>query len=389
MIRAARQQAAVMKSHWRWVVAPTVGASALTVVLVLVTAYAWLDNTRAAQERVVYFFVNLIIVLALQTFSGNSGLMSFGHMAFVGVGAYVASIVTVDPALKQQELHGLPSFIASSQLSLIPAALLAAGAAALLAILYGILLFRLSEASAIIGIFSLLLIANAIFGGWTSVTGGGGGIYGMPRDTTVTVSLVSAIICLFVARYFRDSGMGIKLRASREERDAAAAVGVKIFDLRLVAWVLSAAMAGLAGALLALRLTAIDPTAFYLSPTFLVVAMVVIGGMTTVGGAVAGTLLVTVVREVSHQIENNSVSLGPIHFSRLTGLSQILLVLMILVTVYFRREGLAGRLEIDEFVQRLLLRRRAGDADASAPDFQDAAARRDPTLSSARDNSVD
>jgi branched-chain amino acid transport system permease protein len=387
MTPSPRQCARGAASQFRWIVAPTIGASALAAVLVAVAAYAWLDDSRAAQERVVYFFVNLIIVLALQTFSGNSGMMSFGHMAFVGVGAYVASILTVDPTLKQQELTGLPGFLASSQLSLLPAAAVAAGAAAVLAVLYGVLLFRLSEASAIIGIFSLLLIANAIFGGWSSVTGGGGGIYGMPRDTTVEVSLVSAVICLFIARYFRDSGPGIKLRASREEHDAAAAVGVKIFQLRLVAWVLSAAMAGLAGALLALRLTAIDPTAFYLSPTFLVVAMVVIGGMTTVGGAVAGTLIVTFVREFSLQIENNSISLGPIHFSRLTGLSQILLVLMILLTMYFRREGLAGRLEIDEFVQRRVIRRRGESADVGAPDFQPAP-RRDPTPSSAGDSTV-
>jgi branched-chain amino acid transport system ATP-binding protein/branched-chain amino acid transport system permease protein len=386
MTRSVRQHARDATSRLRWIVAPTIGASALAAVLVAVAAYAWLDDSRAAQERVVYFFVNLIIVLALQTFSGNSGMMSFGHMAFVGVGAYVASILTVDPTLKQQELQGLPSFLASSQLSLLPAAAVAAGAAAILAVLYGLLLFRLSEASAIIGIFSLLLIANAIFGGWTSVTGGGGGIYGMPRDTTVEVTLVVAVICLFVARYFRDSGMGIKLRASREEPAAAAAVGVKIFNLRLVAWVVSAAMAGLAGALLALRLTAIDPSAFYLSPTFLVVAMVVIGGMTTVGGAVAGTLIVTLVRELSLQVESNSISLGPIHFSRLTGLSQILLVLMILMTMYFRREGLAGRLEIDEFIQRRLIRRRRESGDLAAPDSQES--HRDPTPSSAGDPSV-
>lgn len=368
-MNAVAQPQTIATSRWRWLVPPTIGASVLAGVLVLVTSYAWLDSAHAAQERVVYFFVNLIVVLALQTFSGNSGMMSFGHMAFVGVGAYVAGILTLDPSLKQTEVTGLPGFIENSKTSFLPAMGAAIGVAVVIALVTGLILFRLGQASAIIGVFSLLLISNTIFGGWTGVTGGGGGIYGMPRDTTVGLSLVVAIVCVFVARYFRDSSFGMKLRASREERAAAEAVGVRVFALRLTAWVLSAAMASAAGSLLAMRTTAIDPTAFYLSPTFLVVAMIVIGGTTTVGGAVAGAVLVTVVREVSLQLESHSLHLGPIHFSRLTGLSQILVVLMILVTMYFRREGLGGRLEIDEYISRRILdRRREPEAGAEVPD---------------------
>lgn len=328
----------------------------LAAVLGLITLWGS-TSTKSNQDVVAFFLINLMIVLSLQLFSGNSGLLSFGHMAFVAIGGYVASMLTLDPALKQQEIPGLPSFVETSHLSLVPATLVAMAVASAFATIAGLIFFRLSYSSTIIGIFALLLISNAVAGGWTRVTGGGGGIYGMPSYTTLSTALIATLIALATGRFFRDSAWGIKLRASREDEAAATAAGINIRRLRLGSWVVSAALAAMAGSLLAHRITAISPTAFFLQPTFIVVAMLVIGGLTTVSGAVIGAIIVTAVREFTRPVEQKHLALGPLHLSSLTGLSSIILVGMILVTMYFRREGLAGRLEFDEYLGRWRSRR--------------------------------
>jgi branched-chain amino acid transport system permease protein len=362
-----------LRQHWLF--STLSGVAVLGIVLVAAAVWGT-HSSRANEDVATFFFVNLIIVLSLQVFSGNSGLLSFGHFAFVALGGYVASLLTLDPTFKQQESPGLPGFMASAHWTLIPATLVAMGVACVVAIVSGLIFFRLSYSSTIIGIFALLLISNAVTGGWTRVTGGGTGIYGMSSYTTVSTALVACLIALLVARLFKDSASGIRLRASREDEPAAVAAGIDIRRLRLGSWVLSAALAAMAGSLLAHRITAISPTVFFLQPTFIVVAMLVIGGLTTVSGAVMGAFVVTAVREFTRPLEEKTLSFGPLHVDTLTGLSQLILVFMILGSMYFRKEGLAGRLELDEHVTRWLRRRssqgreHAGTDVSSAPDHE-------------------
>jgi branched-chain amino acid transport system permease protein len=116
------------------------------------------------------------------------------------------------------------------------------------------------------------------------------------------------------------------------------------------AWVLSGAMSGVAGALLAFWLGTISPTNFFLAPTFAVIVMLIVGGMNTVSGAVAGAGVVTLVQEIALQQEDRSVRLGLFTIHRLTGLTQLVLVALILLVMYARREGLLGRRELDELI---------------------------------------
>jgi hypothetical protein len=78
--------------------------------------------------------------------------------------------------------------------------------------------------------------------------------------------------------------------------------------------------------------------------------MLVIGGMKTVSGAVVGAVLVTVVQEVLRPAESVAIAVGPIHIDRLTGLTQLALVVMIIAVLYFRPEGLMGRRELEDVV---------------------------------------
>jgi branched-chain amino acid transport system permease protein len=298
----------------------------------------------------------VIFVVGLQIFSGNSGILSFGHTAFIGTGAYVAGILTVDPALKSSIAPALPGFLEHHRFGFVEATLIAVGVVALVALPTGVLVARLDGASAVIAILSLLLISFAVFSGWTGVTGGQGGAYGFGQTTTLAWAFGAAAVVVFLARLFKESSTGLQLRGSREDSSSAASVGVRVRQYRFRAWVLSATVSGAGGALFALALGAITPSTFYLPRMFTIVVMLIVGGMTTVTGAVVGAGVVTLVSEVLKPYENDSLNVAFVHFGRLTGLTQIALAIMILVVMYFRREGLVGRREVDEWLP--VLRRR-------------------------------
>ena len=337
--------------------------------MLLVAVGIWgFETDPARQSQIITFFQNAIIVLAIQVYSGNSGILSFGHLAFVGVGAYAAGILMLDPALKEA-LTGLPGFLQSAELGFVPATLVAAALVALVALVVGLPIVRLTGAAAVIAILSLVLIANVIFGNWTAVTRGAGGLYGVPFVTTVAWALVWAIVAVFAARLFKDSATGLQLQASREDELAAPSVGVPVRAVRLRAWVLSGALCGLAGAVLAGALGTVTPSSFFLQQTFIVIVMLVVGGMATVTGAVVGAGLITFVQEAVRGYEDRSVDLGVVRFERLTGLTQIVLVVLILTVMYVRREGLVGRYELDETLRLLVRRRRP----AAAPRLEPAA----------------
>ncbi len=332
-----------------WGVEALLGAALLAGALALVGYWGW-HSGESLQTKVTHFFINVIFVVALQTFSGNSGILSFGHMAFVGVGAYTAALFTIDPFLKGSLLAAAPGVVRHHTLSFWPVVLLAAGVAGVVAVATAVPILRLDGASAVIAILSLLLIADVVFGSWTDLTNGGAGLYGIPPDATLGRTLAVAVVAVVVARLFRDSKTGLLLQGSREDAFSAASVGVPVRAYRARAWVLSAMLAGAGGALYAFWLGTAIPSAFFLGPTFALIVMFIVGGTATVGGAVLGAAAVTAVQEGVRKYEENSF----LFVNRLTGLTQFTLVVMILVVMYFRREGILGRLELDERLRRAL-----------------------------------
>lgn len=332
-----------------WGVEALLGAALLAGALALVGYWGW-HSGESLQTKVTHFFINVIFVVALQTFSGNSGILSFGHMAFVGVGAYTAALFTIDPFLKGSLLAAAPGVVRHHTLSFWPVVLLAAGVAGVVAVATAVPILRLDGASAVIAILSLLLIADVVFGSWTDLTNGGAGLYGIPPDATLGRTLTVAVVAVVVARLFRDSKTGLLLQGSREDAFSAASVGVPVRAYRARAWVLSAMLAGAGGALYAFWLGTAIPSAFFLGPTFALIVMFIVGGTATVGGAVLGAAAVTAVQEGVRKYEENSF----LFVNRLTGLTQFTLVVMILVVMYFRREGILGRLELDERLRRAL-----------------------------------
>ncbi len=289
--------------------------------------------------------IKLTIVVGIYMFAGNSGVLSFGHISFLGLGAYSAAWLTISPSIKASLMPGLPAWLIALELH--PAAGVVAGGllAACVAFVFGLPLTRLAGIAASIGTFALLVIFYATFSNWTPVTGGQGSLYGLPIFTTLPIAAGVACLTILAAAIYQSSAAGFRLRGSREDPIAAKSVGIDIRRERLVAFVISAFFVGMAGALYAHFLTVVVAGEFYLKLTFITVAMLVIGGMRSLTGAVAGTLFVTLLSELLRQTERG-FDLGFVFVGGRLGLQEVGLSAAMLLALIFRPRGITGGREL-------------------------------------------
>ena len=186
-------------------------------------------------------FIRVIVVVGLYVFIGNSGIISFGQVGFMCIGAYAAAWATAEPSFKQIMLQGLPGFLQDNQYPFLVAIAGALVLPALVALCLGIAIMRLSGTAASIATFAFLMIVNSVYSNWDSVTAGVSSIIGIPTVVGPWTAYIFAILAILVAYLFQISRFGLMLRASRDDDVAARASAVHIVRMRLIAFVLSAA----------------------------------------------------------------------------------------------------------------------------------------------------
>lgn len=252
-----------------------------------------------------------IFAMSLDLLLGYTGLVSFGHAAFFGVGAYVAGIAAVrlDPHM------GLT----------LPAALVAA---ALAAVVIGYLTIRTS------GIYFLMLtlafaqVLYAVAFKWTPVTGGSNGLSGIPRpalglvagggelnDPTRFYLFVLVVFLLVYAglRRIVDSAFGHTLVGIRENEARMRAIGCDVGRFKLAAFVIAGTLAGLAGALNTYLNVFVSPAQLNWTTSGQVLVMVIIGGAGTLIGPVLGAGLVLLLQNlVSSQTDRWLMIMGAV-----------------------------------------------------------------------------
>lgn len=320
------------------------------IVIAVIAASMMSVMIGVSSERVLtVFFISLIAVVGMGVYSGNSGILTFGHLSFMAIGAYVSSLLTLPAALKTATLPKLPEWLATTELGLLSATFIAVLVTVAVALVVGLALGKLEGSAATISTLGLLIIVHGVAIGWRDVTRGSQTFFGIPRETSLWVAAVGCILALVIARLYRDSISGLRLRAGRENAIAASAVGIRIRHERLLAFVLSAALMALSGALIAHFLGAISPKKFYFTDTFLLLAMLIVGGMGTITGAITGAVVITVVIEVLRRFESG-FSIAGLELPAFFGTTQIGIGLIILFAMFRKPEGLAGLKEWEERV---------------------------------------
>jgi branched-chain amino acid transport system permease protein len=362
-----------MTAAWPAILRSLRGAAVTAAVLPVIALVVLAVGSGSQQHVATTFFINLTVLMGLQIFMGNSGVTNFGHIAFMGIGAYVASILLIPPGLKATIIPDAPFGLVDVELAFIPAVLVAIAITAIVAFVSGIGVARQVGIAAAIVTLALLVIVHTVLLNWDELTRGARALYGIPGKTTLISAMLVAAGSVVIARLFRDSPVGLQLRAGADDPLAAASMGVDIRRLRLFAWILGSVIAGIGGIVYALDLQTISPNSFYFQATFLTLAMLLLGGMRSVSGAVVGAIVVTVGLEFVRNLEDGA-SIGPLELPTMRGLTEFFLGAIIILVMALRRDGLVGDDELDETLvgkfRRLRKRRvdrRLGTSNASDP----------------------
>jgi branched-chain amino acid transport system permease protein len=217
--------------------------------------------------------------------SGLTGYVSFGHVAFFGVGAYAGAILITT--------HGWAW----------PLAALAGGVAAcLLALLIGYPCLRLKGPYFAIAMLGLNEVLRALVSYFEGLTGGGNGLSLPTLDASRAIYYVMgglALVTTGVTYAILTSRFGLRLMTIREDEVAAEAMGIDTFRHKLAAFLLSAVGPGIAGALTARDQGYIEPiSVFPLVVTVTMIVMVLFGGKGTVWGPVLGAVALFVIQEI-------------------------------------------------------------------------------------------
>ena len=297
-------------------------------------------STFASVSNEIYFLdalVSVAVVVAIYVFVGNSGVLSFGQISFVAVGAFAAGLMTIPLESKTGVLPQVFPILRDHTISNTASLLLAAAAGGVFAFLVGLPLMRLSGLAAGIATFAVLEITHNLLREWTRIGPGATTLSLVPESTGARQATVGALIVVGVAFVYQRSRLGRLLRATREDPAAATGVGVSVHRQRLWAFTVSGALAGFAGGLLVHELGSITTEQVYLELTFVTLAMLVVGGVSSLWGAVLGALAVSGLNSFLIEAEDGVGAIDLPSGSRLILLGAIMATMLIL-----RPSGITG-----------------------------------------------
>jgi branched-chain amino acid transport system permease protein len=231
--------------------------------------------------------INLIAVLGLSLLTGFTGLFSFGHAGFMAIGAYIGALMTVSPSSSPAGL-GLPFVFG----------VIAGGAAAgIVSYFLGRITLNLKGdyfciATLGFGEATRLLLNNI------QIFGGARGWPGVPyKSTLLAIVAVDIIAVVFLGNLVK-SRHGRNMVAVREEELAAQVSGINVFRYKMLALIISAVYAGVAGVFFGHYMTFIQPKMFSMTKSTELTIIVIFGGLGSISGSVLGALVLTALPEL-------------------------------------------------------------------------------------------
>lgn len=302
-------------------------------VIYIINAYGNNYYRRVANLMMIY----VTLTVSLNLSSGFMGISSLGQIGFMAIGAYSAAILTLRPSLKGMWLTGLPPWLSTIQLPMLPAMLIGGILAAVVAFLVGLIILRLRGVYVAVATLGFLIIVKVVAENWMEVTRGGRGISALPSYTNLWWTTGLALATIYVIWRLVRSPYGRNMLAVREHDLAAQSIGVNAPRTRLLAFVVSAFFTGMAGALWANLIGVVSPGSFYLWLTLLIIIMMVVGGMGSITGSVVSAMGFTILMESLRSLENSIA---------VYGISYIIFALVFMVVIIFRPEGVFGDREL-------------------------------------------
>ena len=264
----------------------------IVALLVVTAAVPFLTTNRYVLRIGTLCLVNIILTLGLNLVTGYMGQMSFGQAAFWGIGAYAGTLL-----------------IMKLGFSTIPAMLAATVISGLFGYLVALPSLKLKGYYLTIVTMGFCEIVRLVELNWTSLTGGALGIMNIPPVTIFgqtlrspramyLMALVMVVIVTVIVKNLIDSSFGLSIKAIRDDEDAAETMGINIVSIKRRNFVISAMIAGFAGAFYAQYVTFIHPTIFTTAASQELVVMIIFGGLGSLPGTFLGAIALTLLPEL-------------------------------------------------------------------------------------------
>ena len=243
-----------------------------------------------------------IVVMGLGILLGWAGQMSLAQAAFLGIGAYTSAYFTTHVGL---------NFWQALPLSILMSALVGVGV--------GYPCLRLSGHYLALATIGFGIITQLVLINWKAVTNGSDGITGIPAPPPIgSISFESygtyfyivlgfVVLCAYIAARIKATRVGRAMEAIRENELAASAMGINTTRYKILAFVLAGSYAGLAGSLLAHSIKFISPDSYSFDQSVVFLVMLILGGSSSIGGAILGAALLTLLPEVLRPLKNSYI----------------------------------------------------------------------------------
>jgi len=273
-----------------------------------------------------------ILTISLNIVVGMTGILSLGHAAFYGIGAYVSALLTT--RLDFSFWGGL---------------LAGAFFAAIIGIAIGLPFLRIRGDYLFMATLGFCEIVRSVFNNWTSMTGGAIGVVNIPPPSWVVESdsrsllyfiLTLGILSLMIFFSWRleHAPFGRILKAIREDEEATAMMGKNPLRFKVAALAIGAFGAGVAGSLYAHFATYLAPSNFTLSESILIFAMMVLGGIGKISGAILGSLILVILPEALRFVGIPMTIAAPAR--------QLFYGLLLILMMIVRPKGLVGNIAL-------------------------------------------
>lgn len=310
----------------------------------LILLFAVLTGGSYYESVLILFFINIILAASLNLTNGITGIFSLGQAGFMALGAYISSLLTLPENTKNTMVRNMPEWLAKIQLSFVPALITAALITMLVAGMIGFAILRARGHYLAVITLGMVIVIKSVLDNANNLTNGSRGLSGMTRYSTLPVVIVAALLTLFILYRIRISAFGRAMIALREDEDAAASLGINHSSIRLMSFMISAFFGAVGGGLWAHLQRTIAPSLFYFNETFVILEMSVLGGMASLSGAIPGAAILTFVPQLLANFSTGFTVFG-IQIPQINGLTNIVMSVLFIVTIIFRKQGITGNSE--------------------------------------------
>lgn len=330
--------------------------------------YATIGNS-ASDGLVTQMLINAIVVLGIQIYIGNTGVLSFGHVAFGAIAGYAFAIFAISPDRKAAQIPNAPFGLTEVDLTPLQSSLIAACIAVVVAFVIGMGLARSGARSGAVAAtvitLALLFVVHEVAKNWIDLTRGGKTGLSFSPLGRVTLQgrgwvYLALLLSLVAARLFKETKSGRLAQAAREDDLAARSMGIHPAVQQMIALLLSVFVVSIGATLRVFEIGSINPRLFFFKYTLLTLTMLIVGGRNSVTGALVGVVVISLGSELTRYLAGPSVELPLLNWILRNGLTDVFLGVSMVGFMIFRPDGLLGGWEPDHLVIRRLAKRPTG-----------------------------